>query len=138
MPLTRAAPVPRELTRILLKAVLRFGVTAVATRLARKETVLPGLRFSVPRARVAVAPWPEPSCELMNDAPLFRVIVPKVSAVGTPGVLLARKLSVALFRLTFAGFEPERRRPDKLVPVLSRVRVVPALKVTSAGLCIWI
>ena len=46
-----------------------------------KPTVVPVLRTRVPMVRVAVAPRPEPLCELTYEAPVFRVTVPTVSVV---------------------------------------------------------
>src|SRR4051794_4300894 len=87
--------------------------------------------------RAAPAPSPEPLCESMNDAPLTRATVPSDSAVNAPAALLPAKLNVALFRLRFAGLAPDISRPDTLVPVLSRVSVVPAYRVTSDVLRTW-
>jgi hypothetical protein len=145
MPLTRAAPLPRLLIRSMSNGVLSCAVTAEALRLARKPTVLPGLRASVPIANVTAAPRPVPLCELMNDAPLLRVTVPTASAVNAPEVLLPTKLSVALFNVTLAGLPPDVSRPDRLVPaallptfvVLSSVSVVPGFSVTPEVPCTW-
>src|SRR5437660_1558534 len=82
---------PKELTRILLKAVFRFWLVPAAPP-GRKVTVLPALRLRVLMVRLFVAPRFEPLVEVMNEAPLLRATVPSVSAVTAPGVLLPRKV----------------------------------------------
>ncbi len=113
--LNRLAPAPKVVIRTLLSAVLKLAFTPTVPP-GTKPRVAPVLRVRVPMFTMAVAFRPVPLVWLKKLAPLPMLRVPMLSDEFAFGVLLPRKLKVALFRVRFAAPDPDCKRPVRLMP----------------------